>query len=171
MHSLTESGESCWARDGLVAWEQCNLDLRPRRNIWNLLRAGNFNYVVPVAALACNEVKRSDSVRPNLIYAAHLEQEVLFRFIYFCASNPKMLSDWNRVADVYIQSTRAEMLPRCSFEDFGIFIHTAREMLQPLCLRANESFQNYHCRYAARSSRMKNCDVRNMLPGRLYTYS
>ena len=113
----------------LIPWEQCDFNLGAGRNVWNLLRAGYFNYVVSVAALACNEVKRSDSVRPNLIYAAHFEQKVLFWFIYFCASNPKMLSDWNRFADVHIQSTSVEMFPRGSLEDFGIFVHTAREML------------------------------------------
>jgi len=101
------------------------------------VRARYFKYVVSVAALARNEVKWSDSVRPNLIYAAHFEQKVLFWFIYFCASNPKMLSDWNRFANVHIQSTSIETLPRASFEDFGILPHTTREMLHPLRLRAN----------------------------------
>jgi len=75
------------------------------------VKARYFKYVVSVAALARNEVKWSDSVRPNLIYAAHFEQKVLFWFIYFCASNPKMLSDWNRFANVHIQSTSIETLP------------------------------------------------------------
>ncbi|SRR6266852_1089610 len=121
----------------LIPWEQCDFNLGAGRNVWNLPGAGYFKYVVSMAALARNEMERSDSVCPKSIYTAHLEQEVLFWFIYFCAANPKMLSDWNRFADVHIQSTFVETLPRGSFEDFGILPHTTREILHPLRLRTN----------------------------------
>ena len=120
----------------LFPWEQCNFN----SVLWldgNLLRAGYFNYVVAMPALTRGEVKWSNSVRPNLIYAAHFEQKVLFWFIYFCPSNPKVLSDWIWSADVHIQSAWVETLPRSFFEDFWVLRHTTREMLHPARLRGN----------------------------------
>jgi len=87
--------------------------------------------------LTRSEVKWSNSVRPNLIYAAHFEQKVLFWFIYLRASNPKVLSNGNWSADIHVQSTWVQSLACRPFEYFSASRHALGKMLRAFCIRTN----------------------------------
>ncbi len=87
-------------------------------DIWNLLGASYLKDVVPMPARSSAKTVRSDSVSPQSVNAAYLEDEILPGFIYICAPNSEVLP--NRYASVifhlHVQSTFEKVLA-CRFTE------------------------------------------------------
>jgi hypothetical protein len=112
-------------------------------DVWNLLSASYFKYVVSVTTTAVDEIQRSNSIGPNSIYAAHLEQQVLFRFIYLDPSNPEVLPDRYLSLHINIQSAWEQLFPGGSFERFGKLGHAPPEVSHSSNF-INASSQEHH---------------------------
>ena len=84
-----------------------------------------------------HSIEWTDSIRPKSIYAAHFKQQVLVRLVYFFTVNPKVLFDWYRRADIYVESAGVKLLTRSSFKYFRVLRHTSGEMFQALFVRTN----------------------------------
>jgi hypothetical protein len=124
-----------------VVPQEGDFNQSPFGDVGNLMRAGYFKRVISVTTATGSEIVRSDSICPNSINAAHLEEEVLFGFSYARTRNPKLLFDWYRPTDFDIQSAFEKFLASGFSKHFGIFGHAFSEV--PATLN-NPSFEDYH---------------------------
>src|SRR5579864_6377214 len=96
-----------------------------------------------MTALARRENVRPDSIAPNAVHPAHLEQQILFRFVDLRTSNSEMLFDLDLLLHFDVESPFEQYFSSGSAECFGKVGHARPEMPKP---GNNSAFQDYHSR-------------------------
>ena len=74
------------------------------------------------------QVPRTNAIRPDVVNAAHLKQEVLLWFPNLGPSNSKVLNGRDRSANVNIESSGKQALPRGGGKDLRVIGYTVPKM-------------------------------------------
>ncbi len=76
-----------------------------------------------MATRMSKQVPRPDTIRPDVVYAAYLEQQILLGFSNLCPSYPEVLNGWNRSTNTNIEGSGKQPLPGGGSKDLGVVCH------------------------------------------------